>query len=154
MAELALVCGTRWRFCFLHRLRVLTAATLLLSSKWNFTWRRARTPQECLSSRYWHISSTKNIDKYICQDEMLHRNALGLLRAHIHLLRCEIDFDLALEDRLLLKIHHWNMPLFDHGFDSESDNSTENDSIIASNNRKGDLTWPNWQRHMREFSTM
>lgn len=54
-------------------------------------------PAYLLNRRFWI--------KHICPDPIRFRNAVGFLRTYVQLITREIDFDLALEERLLPKIH-------------------------------------------------
>lgn len=81
-------------------------------------------PAYLLNREFWKT--------HICPNEKTFLNALGFLRTYVHLIPCEIDLDLAIEERLLPKIH-------------------------ASGNDEGDfskgedITWTQWRAFVNEF---
>lgn len=85
-------------------------------------------------------------NEYLCKDTELYRNALGFLRTYIHLLPHEIDFDIAIEDRLLPKLYRSKS-----GGSTPATNTSGSNQSASEEYERKDLTWPAWKKLVAEF---
>lgn len=107
-------------------------------------------PAYLLNRRFWI--------RHICPDPIRFRNAVGFLRTYVHLITREIDFDLALEERLLPKIHEVDNKCLKCGYECVRDSAVfvdEDEKIEHTkvNVSKGqDLTWTQWHAFVNDFT--
>lgn len=108
-------------------------------------------PAYLLNRKFWI--------RYICPDPIRFRNAVGFLRSYVHLITREIDFDLALEERLLPKIHAVDEKCLKcEGYECDIasrvniDEDEKIDHIKVNVSKGEDLTWTQWHAFAKDFT--
>lgn len=158
------ICGKKGIARPLHRQKGILDRRIVVTEQADFhmTWDDDQKkilikplPAYLLNRHFWI--------KHICPDEKRFKNAVGFLRSYVHLITREIDFDLALEERLLPKIHvatkkclkcqtsKCKMETIGVLLDQDED---EVDHTKVTVSKGEDLTWTQWREFAADFAPL
>ena len=155
------LCGARGKYRPLHRQKGFYSRTIVIIEQGDLhlTWDAEALrlflkplPAYLLNRQFWEDHICKDSDP----EKTTFRNALGFLRSYVHLIPTETDFDHAIEERLLPRIHTLPRkgPENDQGGTGSVRSYRSNSEKSERGARDEDITWPQWRAFVEEFLTI